>query len=70
MTAPDHQGWSDPDILRGLPAIAAFVGMSEIQAKKLADDGRLSCFRIEGEHGAFRTVLRGWLWTVEPAGAA
>lgn len=60
---------SQADLLYGVAAIAAFLGLSRHQAQHRIDDGALPTFRLGGKKGgticARRTTLRAHLAQLE-----
>ena len=62
---------SQADLLYGVPAIAAFLGLSRHQAQHRIDAGDLPTFRLGGKKGgticARRTSLRDHLAKLERA---
>lgn len=70
MTEPDKA--NDPnaaDLLYGVKAIAAFLGLTERQAQHRIDDGEIPTFRMGGKKRgticARRSSLRTWLGFLE-----
>lgn len=49
------------DLLYGAPAIAAYLGMGERQARYLMEKGTLPSFKIGGKVCASRSVVDEWL---------
>lgn len=65
---------SKADLLYGVQAIAAFLGLSRHQAQHRIDEGLIPTFRLGGgKRGticARRTSLRSWLASLERAALA
>lgn len=53
----------DNDLLYGAPAIAAFLGLGERQARHLSDTGAIPTFKLPGNKiiCARRSTLSAWL---------
>ncbi len=60
-----------PDLLNGMPAIAAFVGLKVAQARHLSDRGILPTFKLDGYRNtcARRSTLTAWLAAQEARSA-
>lgn len=60
---------SDRDLLYGVPAIAAFLGLGDRQARHLADTGAVPTFKLPGNKiiCARRSSLNAWLAEREAA---
>ena len=57
----DKEDLNSADLLHGVPAIAAFMGLEERQARHLADTTNIPTFKIGGRICARRSSLRAWL---------
>lgn len=53
------------DLLHGMPAIAAFLGLNERQARHLDATNDMPTFRLGGRICARRSTLRTWLASLE-----
>lgn len=65
---------SSADLLYGVAAIAAFLGMPKRTAQHRIDEGVIPTFRLAGKKGgticARRSSLRSWLAALERAALA
>jgi len=61
---------SDSDLLYGVPRIARHLGLSDRQARHLAETGAIPTFKLPGNKiiCARRSTLNAWLGEREAAG--